>query len=645
MPRRRSRHLADIARSDAAIRGRGRQRFDRTFMCDSRDTDQVRWAIVIVLIGCSYDPSRTGDPPGTIIRRLDTAAELAGEGERLATLSQTFVSGANGTPGPGTIEPVAFAIGALHARGINARLFTLPTDGSWSQLDSATVAGRALLQPTFESGSSGIPPGLGLASTSNFCIFSDGEIFLEAGEHRFEIRVDHDAFLEIAQQGSFARVVDAHFDTGNPPDVGTVTIAEAGWHPLRIAMCQDNGDAGLEIEHEPPGGNLDPLEARRLRAPIHALAGDHVIGFNHPFLTLPDDLASTVDAAQPFQEIWSATSSAVGPTESVRMTGQFRIDRDGTIVQLDVNAMLEHRLWLDGELVSPTTTWQTGTQQPTASSTTRTLTAGWHDLALDASPDGARNGMVSTTIAVDGASPTSIPAALVRPVASRKRTAGLRLPFTGNVSSSGSVTASADLVIENPGEPLAVVTDVDVVWAMSSNDWSEFFVELVTPSGAIVQLHDGSSASGGFTVFRWVQNVQLPANEPLSGTWGLRLRPTGGGFTNVTRNFAALTLHYEAGPDTYPRSSSYISPLLDLEVEASPTSLEATSIVIPEGSAVTTSVRTCDETGTACGEWFTSIDVANGVAERGRFAQIRVELTTDGRDAPLVDAVELRALP
>ncbi|MGE0397453.1 MAG: hypothetical protein AB7T06_12075 [Kofleriaceae bacterium] len=598
----------------------------------------MRALAIVAVCGCGFNiqvPSGTLDaPPGTIVRRLDTAGELAG-----GVHDATYIHAS------GAIEPVAYVYGGLLASGINAKLFDHPNmgvnAGTWELLAGATVAGRGFVTPADLTYSfTTFPRALGVTRSNDYCVFFEGEIFLEVGEHRFEVNVDHDAFLELAAPGgSFARVVNSRIDPPNP-DVGMFTAAAAGWHGIRAAYCQDAGDSGFDIGHQPPSGVLGALQGRRLRAVVGNLPGDDMAGFSELWLSRPDADGRGIDEATPFAESWSAAAPLRVGGRSLRIAGQLRVEAAETVA-FDANAMNEHRLWIDGELASAPTAWRTGTQVPTSTSTSLALAAGWHDIAVDVSPASGAEG--SITLNAEGA---PLPLERLRAVPGRQRTIGGNRGTQTVSTTGGTMIINLPIAASIPGEPPPIALDIDVSYAINI-DWRRTRISLQPPGGApAIVLFDEptTTRTGSFTDFHWLRApASFPANQPVDGSWALLVTDTSGLGISMGMSFYSATIHYRGGPPLYPRTATYISPVIALGEPAKLVKIQSRVLDVADAS-VAVSARVCsDAAGTSCGVWTSASDLEAGLGERGEFAQLRVELASDGDAAAIVDWIELWA--
>ncbi|SEN75038.1 Cadherin-like [Paracoccus alcaliphilus] len=173
---------------------------------------------------------------------------------------------------------------ASHAEGLSGRIFT----GSYmkdplaylSRQDGEGVANFTAERLNYNAASGRIADFLGndadfdrpaLAKRGEmFGMRLDGEIYLEAGTHRFRNLTDDGFRLTIgkdvvAQYGDGANYGQARTD-------GSITIKKAGWYDIGIDYFQGVGAAQLQVRHSHDGGQMKVLgsEPGRLR---HEVAG------------------------------------------------------------------------------------------------------------------------------------------------------------------------------------------------------------------------------------------------------------------------------------------------------------------------------------------------------------------------------------
>ena len=150
-----------------------------------------------------------------------------------------------------------------------------------------------------------------------------GEIYLEAGKHKFFNRTDDGFRLTIDGQEI------AEFEGLRPARTtqGAIEVSEDGWYDIAVDYFEWKGHSKLRIEHRPPDGKREILEEDRLRhktedenaAPV--ATADRVETLEDQSITV-DLLANDSD---PDGDVLSIVE--LGPVEN----GSFMLNVDGTV--------------------------------------------------------------------------------------------------------------------------------------------------------------------------------------------------------------------------------------------------------------------------------------------------------------------------
>jgi hypothetical protein len=258
---------------------------------------RARWSLLTLVAACSFDGGGVGpvtgdldggmiDPDGPdgpdgpgrpdaagvgVTLRHDTAADFAAGAPRLdrARVEEW-----------GAIGPEPRIVGALLARGIDQRLFDEVDEIDWDELHRQTAGGASLMTPTPLPMIDDRPVGVGITRNTQWTLWLEGEVFLEAGRHTWRLDVDDDGAIDLAPPGTaaFERVVDAD---SNRDGQNVYPAATTGWYPIRIAVSQGGGESRLVIETQGPGDTAPvPLPAYRLRTVAPTQTGLLAQGFD-----------------------------------------------------------------------------------------------------------------------------------------------------------------------------------------------------------------------------------------------------------------------------------------------------------------------------------------------------------------------------
>jgi hypothetical protein len=579
--------------------------------------------------GAPADGGRPDAMPGEELWRIETEQEFAA-GSTIARLA--FARGG--------IEPLAYTYGALAMRGSDAREFTDPTaSGLWDTLEAIPSAGRSgsglATPPGFDQRA---PGGVGLTANTDWTIWGDGEIYLESGTHDFELTTDDHGFFEIGDAtGTFTRVVTAA--TPNTTFAGSFAVPATGWYPVRVALAQGGGGATFFLTDDPPGGGdttRAPIERWRYRTSANTLAGLFVSAFDHPFLVRPTatDLyeapALDVDfgtAAAPDLGLGTQVEFAV------RWTGQVWIDAAEMHV-FSADTEDGHRLWLDGQLELDNwndTAPAQGATQPLA------LARGWHDLVFDLN-DGGASSRASLQMAVGAAAPAPIPLASLRPATGR----GERLAFATRVVNvnfeSGALDHDLDFyVVAAPG---ATAREVSVSYTATDTDWNDIQIVLEPPAGTSWTLRSPGPGSGQQQVI--VRFPEAPSGWTVDGRWRFAFVDTSSPDTG-TADVATLSIHHAGGEPTIATPATWLSGIHDFGADVTIDRVTFDAHV-PAGAGRVIEVRSCADPTCADAAWVPVAASGDDPATpAGRYAQLRVELISDGDAAPHLAWIDVTA--
>ncbi len=572
---------------------------------------------------CNPETNRCEPPsePGTW--RDDAAADfnLAG-----ALADGTAVEAA------GFVGPVGYFAGGLRLTGIDRN--AIPDRATtWSEVAAAPRAGTTFVRTAELDFGIAAPLGLGLSGSNNITVLVEGEIYLDQpGEWRFELTANDLGFIELAPPGSstFERVVT----DVNLTSTGDYFVAAPGWHRLRGAFADDNGNMDYELRYDPPGGNTNFKEISEfdLRAPGGDVAGLIVDGFEDPFLMgprgsvlHPGTLASQTFETDPFGLPLGTTSYAL------RFAGQVLIDVAGSYA-FRIDSGQGHRVWLDGTLVTD----KLGTAAENTLLPPAELEPGWHDLVVDMHRNNAASARLAVTVESGPAwAGETIPLDHLRPVVGRAtRWAGdLSLTSIG-MTDTGSATQTLN-VVQPPG---MATTRIDLTFAFTHPVQSSMQVRIDPPAGAITTPVPPGSLTGTGPYFRYLTMPPATAGS----AWSIIATDTVADTTTGSLTSAGVTLHGFADPAPFPQSYRFVSAPRELGDVASFSQVKWALRQTRSDAPVVISLRTCDDAAACDDEPWTP--VAEGPIRElppRRFAQYMVELTSNGDVPTALDWIEI----
>lgn len=605
----------------------------------------VRWLAPILLTACFSPTAPVGVPCGpdlscpegqtcdilsnqcgaqseALFWRDDTAAEFAAPGASTADVT---------IERQGFVAPATHLTGGVRLHGYDGLLTTLTSDALVAD-HAATGAGvQHSLRIHFGTSN---PPGLGIANPDNATVLVEGEIELEvAGAWRFELTANDRGYLEIAAPGTtaFERVVEDE-DTGT---IGTYTAAQAGWHPFRIAFQDALMSLDLDLVYDPPninGNAFRDIPTDRIRTRVDDLPDGLIVdGFEHTNLI---QLEGTLLDATRLDMLTLDTNPfglLVGGGYSLRWTGQFLVD-DPADFTFEIGSPNGHRLWIDGVALAD----ELASGQTSSVTAPVALAAGWHDLVLDANKSGLAGTLSLTVGGTSQFAGGAIPPDHLRPVAGRRARFFADQALTVVSLPDGTGASGTRSLTLDP--PASLVTPLDLTGAVQVAGDSLPTVSLVLdpPAGA---------------------NIQLAAVGALTGTsafipFPLTLGNFGSSFLFIGTDTVAdmlvdqitaafITLIYDGGIPPIALASTYESAVRELGDTVGFERIAWVSRGDPD--AVRVSLRTCDSEAACASEPYVEVtnDSEPAVTPR-RFAQYKVELTSDGEATPALDTIELR---
>jgi hypothetical protein len=581
----------------------------------------MRSALVLALAtGCSFHLHAGGTDASTTGSLIDdTASDFAAA----QTLDEAVIDPS------GTIEPAAFVLSGLHARGYLRNLVSGAT--SWADIEAkatdATGEGYEQLPADWGGGH---PRGLSLNTDDNFTVLYDGELLIPAGDHMLSIDADDDAAAQLGDQFVFAH------DT-----VQMQAIHEDAptWVPLRAALGEDTGSARLVIAIDGT-----PITATQTRARVNQAQG---------LLTSIYYAASstTETVALPFVAApnvsWGMTAppyDLAGPstTYTARFMGQLRIESDGmyTFATSTGNADDSSALYLDRHLVTRTSPF------PDAhpASATLALTAGWHSIVVEL--NGTQKNPLNQSDPHDVTLATTfngapITAAMLRPAVDSgyvEQAFSAFVPLSDTTVNGGVTTIG--LPAGTPPPPAGATIDSAMLgyiyYHAAPTDYAVVAdlagPQVAIPSTGAVVLTDGDETAAGSAVPQAANAWSFTFTDSVPGDSSGYNDPYALVFGDCT---------YHGGPQQpFAPQMMYVSTARSLPGITAFGPLQVTGDLA--GASLTIAVRTASTAqDLQTAGW---VDVANGSVPTAAplpYVQYRLVIAGDGWQYPVVDKVEL----
>ncbi len=598
------------------------------------------WLVLATCAACGFEGSEPSDalPPDEDQQVLDSSSELSDFST--SESSDVYVSAA------GTVEPTAWLPGKLLTEIDEGGG---PFDGTWAiKPERAQLANIGLMHPSNASNQK--PPG---APGTSYILWYSGEIRLEEGAQKIGVAAgtDLEAFAEILRtDGTMLLRCDQL--------VCSFTAPAAGWYPVRIGWkrSQDATNNFFELQwlNAPIGvPSRIAVDRLRVRASEAALHGWRMEAYEEPRGLTAVVNGTALNYKDPSRMDWSP--SLLGRdngSPGYRNVGQLRILEAGSYdFAISAGEEASFRLWLDGEWASTVQNWNPLPGEIHNEVITRTLTAGWHDLSLEAYRSGGTSNYATLRLGRSGEPPTAPKISDVRPLSTGATASQFALNnspvlLDRNVTSMQTVTV---LAIAG-GTPNAAA--VDVYLRLQPKVWQGLEVKLRPPGSAtsiplVIDVAGLTNDADG-EVLASLNRMALGA-MPVSGVWTLEVThpDAGTGFTsdNAIKS-ARLSVRY-AGDATIgapakqlAETSRYVR-MISLPAERELRGLEAKTIT-PAGSAILLSAQICqDQAGADCGTALTEEAIASS-KPIARHVKVTALFTSDGFATPILDRIALR---
>lgn len=578
---------------------------------------------LVVATGCSFHLHAGGgmDATGTASMVDDTAVDFGAA----QSLEDAVID-----PG-GSIEPAAFVLGGLHARGYPGNVVKSKT--SWADIEAAATAagmtGESYEQLSVDWGGSH-PRNLTLNTDDNFTALYDGELLIPAGDHTVSFDADDDGAMQLAQQFAFANL-----------NTQTLAIHEDAptWVPFRAAIGEDGGNARFVITLD--GTQLAPDQTR---ARVNQAKG-LLTSIYYPASSTSETVTGPIIAAPNVS--WGMTAppyDLLGPSTAytARFMGQLRIDSDGmyTFASSTGNVDDSSSIYIDRHLVSRTSPYPDSHPATAA----LMLTAGWHSIVVDL--DGSQRNAayqtdphdVTLTTTMNGA---PITADMLRPAVD---SGYLGVAFSSYVplndtTINGGVT-TIGMPAATPPPPAGATIDSAMLgylyYHAANTDYTVVAdlagTPLAIPSTGAVVLTDGDETAAGSAVPATANAWSFTFTDTVPGDSTGYADPYGLVFADYT---------FHGGPQVpFATRLMYVSTARTLMGITAFGALTVTGNFA--GANATIAVRTAAtaEDLTTAG-W---VNVENGTIPTAAalpYLQYRIVIIGDGWQFPVVDKVEL----
>lgn len=600
------------------------------------------WLLLATCAACAFEGSEPSDglPSDEDQQVLDSSSELSDFSTSEST--DVYVSAA------GTVEPAAWLPGKLLTEIDEG---DGPFDGTWAiKPPRAQLANIGLMHPSNPGNQK--PPG---APGTSYILWYSGEIRLDQGMQKIAVATGtgSEAFAEIlrADGTTLLRCDEEMFEC-------SFSAPAAGWYSVRIGWKRPQAAINSSFELQWLGGTIGvpsrvAVDRLRILASDASLNGWRLEAYEEPRLLTSIANGAALNYKEPFTMAWSP--SLLGRdngSPGYRNVGQLRVLEEGNYdFAITAGGETSFRLWLDGEWVSKVENWNPLPGQEHSETVTRMLTAGWHDVSLEAYENGGTSNEVKLQIGRTGGTMAPPKAADARTLLSGATASQFALNNNPvQLIRNTVVNQTVNVPAVAGGTPNAAA--VDVYLRLQPKVWQGLEVKLRPPGSATsipltIKL-DGLTNDAEGEVLASLNRMALGA-MPVSGIWTLEVKhpDAGNGFTGDNSiKSARLSVRY-AGDATIgapakqlAEASRYVR-MISLPAERELRGLEAKTIT-PMGSAIQLSAQVCqDQAGANCGTALTAETIASS-KPAARYVKITALFTSDGFATPILDRLALR---
>lgn len=561
-------------------------------------------------------------PTSDGVWRDDTAADFGQPGAVLDGVS---------VEEPGAIAPTPYFTGGLRLTATASARFAEVDGASWEALAGAVPSGRGFVRYVGFDVGGGRLAGVGLDADASeeVTAWIEGEVWLTAGEWRFELDAGGVGFVDLDSGDGFERLATG--DNQATAD-GLRVIAADGWYPIRgaVADVDDWFYFYLAASDDGAPGWIDP---ERLRARVDDVHGVVLDGFDDPYTLYPT--ATAISQSPLTAATVDAEDLEVGEGDwSVRYTGQVRVDVGGSYV-LEVDSYAGHRLWIDGELELDDLGYDAVVNRTEALA----LDAGWHDVVIEqmwSSPESPR--LALTVVSGPELVGAGFPLERTRPVVGR----GVRWVSNScwyeDVPDSGEATCAAWVGLPSG----ATALDANLGWEVDHPVLSSLLVTLTSPDETTIALAQPGDLTGGGTASDHL-HIDVASGAEVEGWWHLGMTDTVTDMMVGHIDALSITTTYRGGEAPFAAVSTFTSAVREL---GDLTSFGDVAWAVRQGAASDAVVRlrtgaTAEACAAAAWVVVTPGPVPSTVAPL-RFAQYQVELHSDGDVPTALEWIELR---
>ncbi|HEY4243798.1 MAG TPA: hypothetical protein VGM88_28490 [Kofleriaceae bacterium] len=544
----------------------------------------------------------------------------------------------------GALTVGRYELGTVIAHASTTQLWqsTNINQASWDQTMTVTPKGAVYLDaPVFETTGSTAAPILGLADTSSgFSMWFEFEVLIDAaGDTTFTVDTDGVAFMQVQTPPDSQTGVVHPFGLLGTASQGmhsaTITAPGPGWYGVRIGYTHAFADAHLEFLINGTGLAPDHLRARveglsgltRTDYPDRLLSGDPLKVARG--IALGDFGAITLVPTLPGARGWST-----------RFAGEVYIATAGDYT-LFVAGDGSRRVRLDDQVV--TDGFSPGGVPSAQTLVSATLSVGWHPLVVDIDADAAPNATIFAHWATAPSGVVTgvpIPASTLRPTEPVDDAIITYAPFGGPLDCpTGVDTIGATLPsIDGPG----TATSADLLLTVQDDGLeslgSVIFIA-ASPTGVeAVFPGAGTGEPVGGDLLHWVSTTD-PLSTPLAGAWSLS-NTISAQDCHAIFDGIALTLHATIPPLGCATMATWMSPTFTMYGHLLSIVGVTYHADVPTGAAVSFELRACDDSSCDDANALWSAPIASGGAlpslPMGHYLQARIQLTSNGTDAPIV---------
>lgn len=539
----------------------------------------------------------------------------------------------------GTIESAPWMTHALHVSALGEAAFEDAQAVAWADLAAARVTAEGYLynaNVAWSDGSS--PPGLG-GRGANVTLLFEGELYLDAGSWKLELRCDDLGFVELAEPGlgEFRRVMIASGGLAT----ASYDARTTGWYRVRGAVVNRTAAGSFNLRGIAGNGTAITFDAARLRAAVPQEAKGLVVdAFDSPALLhyRATTMSGTLDNLAYGDAVPPGTGISTAGAYSLRWSGQFYVQNqlDGFTLSTEGAA---HRVWIDGELKADK---MAATMGGSSTISGLGLSPGWHDVVIDldkraTAPTTLRISEIEgdqDVFHVEKLRPVVSPA--LRWMGSRSGAvnpipdAGALSRTLGFPSIAGTVTAAAvELAYEHPAH---AELQLSARWGAVNRT--------LAPAGALT--------GNGFARSRYAINPSDFSLTP-SGSWMLTIADTVATTPlptpAPTLNEVSATMSYiDTSPSAapYPQASTYTSSPRDLGADVIAFGKSTWKLANDRGGTVEISLRTgATPEECAAAPWQPVDAEGHTDALPSRYVQYRVTLRTTGFYPATLDSFSL----